>query len=300
MVRGGSRGDSTGALVLSPFAALLAATATTAEVSASPPPSLMAHALGGGTLNPTAAGLYVGVRYRDAYERSENVLLDNRYVDCGVDLLLSATFRPAVFVEWLPLAILKLRLQYEFWVWSGAHLGLGHGLTFTGEDAPFDPETLEARQGEEDPNVGHRLLLQTTVQLKIWRIVMVDTLDVAGWYVHGGGPGQYYYDSVDDNLIRKGAMDGTINNRLLVGAIPWDGEGDAQLVTGPVYDYTRSISAGIERHRLSLLAALTPFHELWGVSKPTLILLGGINLEDRNRAKELFLLGGIRLEVGIL
>lgn len=294
--------------MLAPLAALLAASATTATASSTttvvpsvpPPPSLIGHALGGGTLNPRAAGLYVGLRYRDAYERSDNPILDNRYLDYGLDLLLSATFRPALFVEWLPLAILKLRLQYELWVWSGAHLGLGHGLTFEGEDAPFDPETLAARQGEEDPNVGHRLLLQTTVQLKIWRIVVLDTLDVAGWFVHGGELGQYYYDSIDDNLIRKGALDGTVNNRLVVGAIPWDGEGDAQLVTGPVYDYTRTISAAIKRHRLSLLVSLTPVHQLWGISKPTLLLLGGINLSDRNRDEELFLLAGIRLEVGLL
>jgi hypothetical protein len=207
--------------------------------------------------------------------------------------------RPALFVEWLPLAILKVRLQYELWAWSGLHLGLGHGLTFDGKDAPFDPETLKERRGEEEPGIGHRFVLMPTLQLKIWRIVVVDNFELAGWFVHGGGAGQYWYDSIDDNLIRRGAFDGTIKNQLIVGPILWDGEGDAQLLTAVVHEYLRTLRASIPRQRVSFLAAYTFLHQLWGMNRPTILALGGINLRDRNRQNELFLVLGLRVEIEI-
>jgi hypothetical protein len=276
------------------LALLLVAATETASASGS---LLIGHALAGGTWNPRAGALFVGLRDHRVYHRSEQPIFDKLAVDYGGELLLSASFRPALYVEWLPLAILKIRVQYEFWTWTGLHLGLGHGLTFDGRDAPFDEDTLRMRKGEERANIGHRLLLLPTLQLKVWRIVLVDNFEVAGWFVHGGERGQYWYDSIDDNLIRKGAVDGTLKNQLILGAIPWDGEGDAQLLIAGVHDFVRTFSARIPRHRLSLLVAYTFLHDLWGMSRPTILTIGGANLRDRNRQYEFFALLGIRVEL---
>ncbi len=238
----------------------------------------------------------MGLREHRVYHRSESPLFDQLYVDYGGEILLSASVRPALFVEWLPLAILKIRLQYELWAWSGLHLGLGHGLTFEGKDAPFDPDTLEAREGEERANVGHRAFVMPTLQLRLWRIVLVDNLELAAWFVHGGAAGEYWYDSIDDNLVKKGGLDGTLKNQLIVGAVLWDGSGDAQLVAGVVHEYLRTFSAGISRQRLAMCVSYTLADALWGLRRPAILLLGGIYLRDRNREDELFIQLGLKVD----
>jgi hypothetical protein len=287
-------------LALQPLLFALVATSTETATSSATPPILIGHVLAGGTYNPNAGGAYLGIRYHNVYGRSDSPILDNLYVDAGFEVLGSASVRPAVYLEWSPLAILKLRFQYELWAWTGAHLGLGHGLEFDGEDAPFDRATLSAREGEEEPGIGHRFVFMPTVQLKIWRIVLVDNFELAGWFVHGGGAGRYWYDSIDDNLIRKGAFDGTIKNQLIGGMLVWDGEGDAQILIAATYDYVRTFSAGIPRHRVGGLAAITPWHELFGISKPTLLVLAGANVIDRNRDDQFYLIGALRLEYNFL
>lgn len=254
------------------------------------------HAMLGGTLNPRAAGLFVGLRRHYVYHRDERRLFDGLSVDVGTEWVLSASIRPGVFVEWLPIKILKLRLQYELWAWLGVHTGLGHGLVFAGADAPFDPDTLKARQGEERPGFGQRLTFIPTLQLKLWRVVAFSTAELAAWYVHGDGG--YWLEPINDNLVRRGAVDGVFKNSAFLLFQIWQ-EGEATVLAGLHDEYVHSFSAGLSRHRLGLALSATPFATFLGLNRPTLLSLFGLNLADANRRRELFFAVGLRVELDL-
>src|SRR5262245_20940992 len=112
---------------------------------------LTAFAMPGAALNPDALALFAGLERRYTERDPSSVLLGERYVQYGADVMLSGLFRLATHVEALPLRILKLRLQYELWFWPGFALGRGHGLVFASKDSPFDPDELERRRGQEIP-----------------------------------------------------------------------------------------------------------------------------------------------------
>lgn len=255
------------------------------------------HAMLGGTLNPRAAGAFVGLRRHWVYHHDERRLFDGLWLDVGTEWVLSASIRPGVFVEWLPIKILKLKLQYEVWGWLGVQTGLGHGLVFADARAPFDPDTLKARQGEERPGFGQRLTLLPTLQLKLWRIIAFSTAELAAWYVHGDGG--YWLEPINDNLVKRGAIDGVFKNTAFL-LFQVYGEGDALVLVGVQDEYVHSFSAGLSRHRLGLVMSVTPFAELWGVNRPTLLGLLGVNLEDENRRHGLYAAVAIRLEMDFL
>lgn len=294
------------ALLGSPEAPLVArpiATSTAAElleVSAQPSApegelrGFIGHALLGGTHNPRAAALFLGLRHRSVYHRDHRRLFDGLWLDVGTELVVSGSLRPALFVEWLPIKILRLRLQYDFWGWFGMQHGLGHGLVFPSADAPFDEASLRARKGEEQPGLGHRLTFAPTLQLKLWRLVVTDTAELAAWYVHGDGG--FWLEPIHDNLIRRGAIDGAFKNTFMALFEVYAAPGEARVLVGALHEHYRSFAAGLHRNRLGGVLSATPFARAFGVDRPTLLCLVGVNLRDQNREGELFVMAGIRVE----
>jgi len=76
-------------------------------------------------------------------DSGDSILTRGLYFEYGAEMMVSGLMRPAAHVEWLPLKILKLRLQYEMWFWPGFHLGTGHGLIFDTAASPFGPTFAE-------------------------------------------------------------------------------------------------------------------------------------------------------------
>lgn len=58
------------------------------------------------------------------------------------------------------------------------------------------------------------------------------------------------------------------------------------------YEYTRAARTGVERQRLGALLFWVPAAKGLGLDRPRLLLLGGVNLTDRNRSGEPFVLVG--------
>ncbi|MCK6547570.1 hypothetical protein L6R52_17100 [Myxococcota bacterium] len=258
---------------------------------------LSTYALLGGALNPDALALFAGVERRIPQAGDGSLLFRELYLQYGAEVLVSGLFRPAVHVEWLPIRIFKLRLQYEGWIWPGFALGRGHGLIFPSGAAPFFPEELERRKGEEIPGFGHRLVLMPTFQAKLWRVVLLDTAELAGWYVHG--PEAYWREPLHDNLIRRGALDAVVKNTLLLFFEVWNGGGDRRVMIGGIHEVVHTISAEHTRHRVGPALIVAPFDELWGLSRPTFLFIGGVNAVDTNREGELWMQTGIRVDLDL-
>lgn len=268
-----------------------------AEAEAPETERLNAYALLGFATNPDAAALFAGVERRVTYSPGSTVLLRELHHQVGAELMVSGLIRPAVHAEWLPLKILKLRLQYEVWIWPGFALGRGHGLVFPDARSPFDPDELERRRGEELPGLGHRLAFMPTLQLKVWRVVVLDNFELAGWWVNG--PRSYWREPLHDNLILRGALDGTYKNLALLLLELWSGGPEERILAGGLHEVVHSLSAGITRHRLGVAVIASPFSSLLGIDRPTLFFLFGANTSDENREDELWMNLGIRLDLDV-
>src|SRR5262245_59903556 len=101
---------------------------------------MTAYALVGVAYNLDALALFAGFERKHTYDVGEGVLWRELYTDYGAEVLISGLFRPALFGEWSPIRILKIRAQYDLWLWPGFALGRGHGLIFPSKDALFGPD----------------------------------------------------------------------------------------------------------------------------------------------------------------
>ena len=177
--------------------------------------------------NPRGGGSIVGARYRHIYSKSDNVLFDGLYIEGGASAILSGVLRAGAHIEWLPIKILKLRLEYQLWGWLGLPQGRGHGLLYQGPDALYGEEVFAEGKGEEEPGMGHRLLLMPTLQLKLWRIVLLNELELAAWFIHGdeqqNGTDIYWLDPMNDTLVPRGTLTATLRNRPMLLFEAWKG-----------------------------------------------------------------------------
>lgn len=271
-------------------------TETTTSVDAPPPNDRWTlRGVGFITAGPFKATGLLGVHYRHIYQRDDNILFDKLNVSTGFDAYLNpSTPGVQLWFEWQPLAILKLKVSYDAIATTGLAMGLGYGLSFPSADSPFDGDTLKARQGEEQLGLGHRLAIKPTVQAKVGPVVLINELEIGAWFVHGPS-GEWWYDILYDTLIRRGEIDGILANRTILAAEAWAGSGDERLLIGAVNQVTHSFGSEIERDRLGGFIAFTPTENIWGIARPTLLVMPGVTLVDPNRQYEFWLEAAIVL-----
>lgn len=245
-------------------------------------------------LGPTLFSLAPGLHLHHIYNRDdESVIWDKLYFRAGVTLPLSPAILGArVGVEWLPIAIFRIRAAYWALYHTGAELGIGHGMPFDTVEEPFDADTNRAREGEEESLFAHRFTIDGTLRLKVGPVALLSETELSGYLYPDAG---YYYNSFYDNKIKRGELDGTLMNRTILVYEAWKGKGDAILRVGFVNQYVTSFDAGFERDRLGLVMVFTPWDELGGIDRPTLILAPGIALIDENREHEFWMEIAIRL-----
>jgi hypothetical protein len=248
-----------------------------------------------GSVGPLKGTGLIGVNYRHITNRSENILFDKTYVATGLDVYANPSTPGAqLWFEWLPIAILKIKVSYDAIVYSGAELGYGYGLTFPSPDADFGPDTLKARKGQEQSELNHRLSINPTLQLKLWRIILLNETELSAWYVHGP-EGEWWYETFYDTLIKRGEIDGVVSDRTMLLFEAWKGVEDEKLLVGVVNQFVHSFSSEIQRDRLGAALIYTPWQDLGGIARPTLVLMPGVTLLDRNRQYDFWLEAAIVL-----
>jgi hypothetical protein len=236
-------------------------------------------------LGPLQGAAVPGIQYHHELQRSDNILFDKTYVQGGVDLVLNPTMvtvRPSF--EILPIAFLRLQIGYMGIGMTGLSLGSGHSLSFPTAAGPFDATALEARPDDGEALFAHRATFNAMLRLKFGPIVVLSETELALWYVPAGrAEQQWFYDSFDDNLVRRGAADGTVMNRTLLLAEVWRADPGWAFMVGAVNHYTKAFAAGYERDRLGLALVLNAGDELWDIDRPQVVLMGGVALMDHNR-----------------
>lgn len=190
------------------------------------------------------------------------------------------------FGDWVPMPWLQLRAFYDLLAYHGANDGV---LSFPSHDAPFGSPARDALDGREQSVLAHRVMLQPALRLRHGRWSFVNQFDAARYWLGGSGP--YLLELEYDTLLRK--RDVLLADRTLaLYALSED------LAAGPFFELTRSLGAGLKRHRVGLNLRWTP-RRAWGlVSEPRVTLQLGLHTTDPNRRGQAFVVAVLGARVG--
>ena len=243
--------------------------------------------------NPRGVMIYDGLALRWFQEDEQSPLARGRYAQLGATVgLCPAYAQGSIAGEWLPIAPLQLRLQYDAFGYFGANAAL---LRFPSPSSKFGDEELAALHGSEQAGIGHRVMLNPVLRARIGWLILRSQTDLA-WYVLSRSSGWYYEPEYDTLLAERDWL--AANRTVLMGEL-WHGTGDTTFLVGPMYEFTRSGTARIVRERVGATAYWAPAARWLGLDRPRVYALAGVNLVDRNRQGEIFAVLGFGGDVDL-
>lgn len=267
------------------------------EVAATPSAMHGAFAASGDLVvraNPIGAILFAGLAYRVPYRFDSRRNMESAAIQVGFGTALNGAFvQGGPFVEWMPVLPVQLRAQYDLYGFSGRY---GSMLSFPRADSPFGDDVISARAGTEERTHAQRFLLRPLLRMKLGRVVFRSQTDLAHYRMNGQGP--YYLEREYDTLLK--ASDVLVANRTALLFVIIPGKTAPGLAVGPAYEITHAFGAGLTRQRLGLQGSWIPDVAGGGLFAGFRIYgMAGVNLEDRNRRHEPFLMMGVGTDVNL-
>ena len=229
-------------------------------------------------LNYLGLGLFSDTAWRTALSDSTHVLLANTYVDVGATAQLSpAFFHPGVYVEVVPLQLLKLRAAAYRLHYFGTF-----GALQEHADLDFHPDTLERaeEEGENSRATGKMFMVDAQLRLKVGGVVAL----LSGrrtWYRFDDTFVPVYDPSLELLLASEDRLD-TLD--ALLGYVVSGTANQAGSVM-PVlrYEHQREDRLELRRHALAVGTVYKPETAVWSTGDPTIVGLAGLYLSDRYR-----------------
>ena len=243
--------------------------------------------------NPATLAIVGEAQYRNVYRLDNSPLWDGLYTQGGFQFSVTPAFgRAGAHLEWLPIAILQLRLQYDRYAFFGQH---GSLLSYASGDEPFGDDVIKARKGEEKTDTANRILLQPTLRLKFGPYILRNKSEIALFEFDGKGP--YYHEWEYDTLLKT--SDRLFFNQLMLLYEVIKNEKGKTLLLGPFHEYLRTSHAGLERTRVGLSAYFVPKNKFLSFNRPRLWVQAGRYLKDRNRDDEFYFLAGVGADLSL-
>lgn len=270
------------AMVLAPVRATAGEATTT----------LFADAIG--RYGPNGIMFIAGAARRWLQDDGPSPLTRGRYAQLGVSFGVNPAYaQGSVAAEWVPVAPLQLGLRYDAFGFFGVNGAL---LRLPSPDAKFGDDEIDALRGTEETGIGHRVGFRPTLRVRIGPVLAMNQTDL-DWYQLSRSSG-WYYEWEHDTLLAED--DWLVANRTALMVEAWRGAGEATLLLGPVYDFTRAVASGVVRQRLGVSAYWSPAARWLGFDRPRVYAHAGVNLVDRNREGEPFAVLGFGgdLDVG--
>jgi hypothetical protein len=239
-----------------------------------------------GRLNPPGISLELEALRR--WDRPDGASLLERGRHLAAGALLSANpawTQAGPRVEWVPWAPLELAAGYDLLAFYGAN---GSLLRLPSDAAPFGPGALDALRGQERSGLAHRAFVEPALRARVGRLV-VRSAQLLAWYRLAGRSGTYY-ESEFDTLLRE--RDLLFRSLTTATFELWSAGEEATLLLGPAYEYTRAGRTGVERQRAGAALVWVLADRRFGVGRPRLLSLAGVDLADRNRRGQPFLVAG--------
>ena len=239
-----------------------------------------------GLYNPLGLSFTGQAFYRQVYHQDESPLWDGLYWQAGGQIAANPAYqRAGVHLECLPVAVMKMRVQYDRYYFTGSN---GTLLAFDNTHDRFGDDEIEARKGEEQSGYGNRYLVNLTLRAKIGNLIIRNTSDMAKYEFPGDGP--YYLEREYELLMAT--TDYLFSNQLYVLYENKSGKATTDYF-GPYYDYVKVRETGLVRERLGV----TWYHErkkaLGILQQPRWYLQSGVYLSERNRQDEFYLVLGV-------
>ena len=236
--------------------------------------------------NPLGISLSAKAYHRQIYHHDAAVLWDGLYYQWGGQANINPAFsRFGVHAEWLPVAVVKLAVQYDRLFFSGNN---GSLLAFVSSNDAFGDDALKAMEGDEVSAEGERKLLHITLQAKVDNIVVRNITDISDYKFPGNAA--YYLEREYEILLAKD--DQLISNQLYLLFEHINATGNKRYL-GPYHDYIHGKKSGLTRERLGVTWFQQYTTALAGIQNPRWYLQSGIYLQDPNRQDEFYLVFGI-------
>lgn len=235
-----------------------------------------------GRVAPQGLFLAAGLQRRWMAADADSPLLRGRYAQLGIWAGSSPSLaQGTAAAEWVPIAPLQLRVQYDAIAYYGA---FGSLLTFPTAASSFGPAALRERAGTERTGVAHRLQAAPTLRARVGRVILRNQAELS-WYALPTS-GAWSYEAEYDTLLAS--RDLVLFDRLAAFFEAWRGAGEATLLAGPAYEITHAGKADLTRQRIEALLFWSPADRWGALARPRLSALVGLNLRDRNRQGEPF------------
>ena len=231
-----------------------------------------------GGFNQLTLALLAGFRHRWDQPRVDNLLLDNRRVELGVELNLNPGFLSAgAYVEWTPLQILVLRAQTDVY----GHWGI-YGAIRRYETASVREDWSDAArdvcQGCRQGFV-QRVMGRVVLQAQLGPIAVRNQTDVGFYALHGDEP---HYILIEHDILAA-RRDVIVIDDAQILVEPYRRPDKTGLYIGPMYSFARTLLAGVQRQRVSLFSEWVFHRRLGPFARPRAVGMAGYHLEDRNR-----------------
>ena len=240
---------------------------------------------------PSGIMLFAGVVRRWSVDDGDSVLLRGRYLEVGGAIGVNPAYsQGSLHVEWVPLAVLQLRVQYDLYGFFGANGAL---LQFPSASSRFGDDEIKVAKGSEHTGLGHRVLVSPVLRLRAGRVVLRSQTDVA-WFALSSSDG-WFYEWEYDTLVAHSDL--VVSNRTALLVELWRGAGESTLLAGPAYEVTHAMEADITRQRAEGVVFWSPVEKLGAFSRPRLFMVAGVDLVDRNRRHDPFAIVGLGVDL---
>jgi hypothetical protein len=242
-------------------------------------------------LAPTGIMVFSGVLRRWKVADGDGALLRGRYLELGGAVGVNPAYsQGGAHLEWVPIAILQLRLQYDLYGFFGANGGL---LSFPSAMSRFGDDEIKAAGGSENTGLGQRLLFSPVLRARAGRVLLRSQTDVA-WFALSSMSG-WFYEAEYDTLVSHSDL--VVSNRTALMFELWRGAGESTLLAGPAYEVTHAFAADLGRQRAEGVVFWSPVETFGAFARPRLFAVGGMNLVDRNRRHDPFVIVGMGIDL---
>jgi hypothetical protein len=242
---------------------------------------------------PDGAMIFAGVLRRWGVSDGDAPLLQGRYFQAGASVGVNPAYaQGAISGEWVPVAPLQLHAQYDLYEFFGANGAL---LRFPSAASRFGKAEQDALAGSDRSGVGHRLMLSPVLRARAGRLILRSQTDLA-WFALSTAPGWFYEWEYDTLLAER---DFLVSNRTTMLFEVWRGDGETTLLAGPGYEVTHAGKSGITRQRAEGVVYWSPATRLGDLDRPRLFAVAGVNIEDRNRQLEPFVVLGVGADIDL-
>lgn len=233
-------------------------------------------------LNPLGAAFYLNAYQRNVYQRHPSTLWDGLYVQGGVQANINGAFvRAGLYLEWMPIAVLQLRVQLDRYHFNGSY---GSLLAFDDVDSAYGDEVLAGREGDEQTAYGSRYSLRPTLRAKFGHYIVRNEINYYHYRFPGAGP--YYLDRESEILLAQ-KDDLFLNNLNLLYEMNGENGGTRSLA-GPFYEYARARESGIMRQLLGISLYREPMQRWQGFTHPRWYMQAGYYLQEPNRQGQFY------------